>query len=314
MSKSLSGEQIKCMPLMHKLAFHWASKGLIGSEKIWKLASSCKAFEDGTYVLPNGFIFTLESMDWTAISIYKGQYESHIYQTLTKLPTVDVFMDIGANLGFMTFAFTRNKTTERIFAFEPIQDNVERLRRNYYWMNLKVDTFNVAISNKEGVSTLYGAKNPRHSGQASLSIRELGKFGIAQVETMRLDRFISENVPNQQTVFLKIDTEGHEKEVIEGLGFFAQSKKLSGILIEVTPQLSDLSYLGTLLDDTNDPFELFKIEKFGKVVKKTRLRVQNFSELLSLDKQENILIIRSSIIESFLRKTRLPSKSFVFKR
>ncbi len=312
MSNSSSREQIKVMPSIHKLAFHWASKGIIGSEKLWRLASSLKAFEDGTYELPNGFIFTLESLDWTAISIYKGQYEVHICQTLTKLPTVDVFMDIGANLGVMTFAFAKKKSIRQMFAFEPVPDNVEKLSRNYCLMNLKVETINVAISNKEGVSTLYGARNPRHSGQASLSIRELKEFGFVNVETIRLDRFILENVPNEGKLFLKIDTEGHEKEVIEGLGFFAQSKRISGILMEVTPQIGPLSYLCALMIDTDDPFEVFKIEKFGKIVKRTRLKMQNFSDLVSLNKQENILIIRRSIRKDLLRKKLLRTGVFVF--
>jgi hypothetical protein len=121
-----------------------------------------------------------------------------------------------------------------------------------------------------------------------------------------------ENVPNEEKLFLKIDTEGHEKEVIEGLGFFAQSKRISGILMEVTPQIGPLSYLCALMIDTDDPFEVFKIEKFGKIVKRTRLKMQNFSDLVSLNKQENILIIRRSIRKDLLRKKLLRTGVFVF--
>jgi FkbM family methyltransferase len=128
----------------------------------------------------------------------------------------DVVVDCGGNIGiFSSIAFDMGAS--RVLSFEPFPNNFELNKKN----NSNAEVFNLAVSNKsnENVELLY-----THTGNGGHSIieseydREPGHFQHKNifVKTITLDDIISQNFIDHID-FLKIDTEGAELKILEGL-------------------------------------------------------------------------------------------------
>lgn len=131
----------------------------------------------------------------------------------------DVFLDIGANLGWYSLVLGRNCPGSRIFAFEPIPSTVAALEKNIRLNALQnVEPICMGMFNKEDeLSFLYA---PDVSGATSLKVtgQTRGRTSIQSVtcRTTTLDSFCTERdiVPT----LLKIDVEGAELMVVQGGG------------------------------------------------------------------------------------------------
>ena len=122
-------------------------------------------------------------------------------------------IDIGAHMGHYTMNMAHK--AKRVYAFECSPKSFNYLCANIALQNLhyKVDKFNVALSNKEG-KVKYYIRDPLDGGAngiAKYSTDETDNIESIEVEAKTLDSFGLKNIG-----FIKIDVEGHEKEVLEG--------------------------------------------------------------------------------------------------
>jgi FkbM family methyltransferase len=129
------------------------------------------------------------------------------------LQHADVFVDIGANLGYYTCLALQ--TGRRVVAFEPQQHNLVCLYRNIQlnsWED-RAEVFPLALSNHSGLLTLYGASGP----SASL-LRNWAGYSSRRTQTVpvaRLDDVLAGRYPGSR-LLIKIDVEGAEYGVIQG--------------------------------------------------------------------------------------------------
>jgi FkbM family methyltransferase len=126
---------------------------------------------------------------------------------------VDVFVDIGANLGYYTcLALQSGKP---VVAFEPQQQNLQCLFQNLIangWGD-KAEVFPLALSDRPGLLTLYGASGP----SASL-IKNWAGYSPRFKQTVpvsTLDYVLAGRFPGQR-LFIKMDVEGAEYHVLKG--------------------------------------------------------------------------------------------------
>jgi len=129
------------------------------------------------------------------------------------LGQVDLFVDVGANLGYYTcLALQKGKP---VVAFEPQQQNLQCLLQNLMVNNWQenVEVYPVALSDKAGLLTLYGASGP----SASLIKNWAGYSPRYQqiVPVTTLDAVLGSRFSNQQ-LLIKIDVEGAEIGVLKG--------------------------------------------------------------------------------------------------
>lgn len=158
----------------------------------------------------------LHSTPYTLLDF--GSYETDETRFLKSVfGNGDVFLDIGANLGWYSLVLGRNCPDSRIFAFEPIPSTVEALERNIRLNALQnVQPICMGMFNKEDeLNFLYA---PDVSGATSLKVtgQTRGRTEIQSVtcRTTTLDIFCAERdiVPT----LLKIDVEGAELMVVQG--------------------------------------------------------------------------------------------------
>lgn len=142
--------------------------------------------------------------------------------------------DIGGNLGFFAFPAAVRAKGGRVAVFEPDIFLCHLLRKSTEANpDLPIDIFPLAVSNRDGVAQFNIAERARSTNfleEASGTTQTGGVRSTLSVPTIRLDSF-SQHYPAPD--FVKIDVEGAENLVIEGMLEILKNKK-PAILCEVS--------------------------------------------------------------------------------
>jgi len=128
------------------------------------------------------------------------------------------FVDVGANVGYYTILAA--KLGAKVIAFEPSVNNRELLNKNIKNNNCKVKVFSQALSNTSGNTILYTNTTP---GQYSL-------MGSGNGEKVEMVTYDSLHLPVPDMI--KLDVEGSERSVLEGMQSVLTTDKPITIIIE----------------------------------------------------------------------------------
>lgn len=140
----------------------------------------------------------------------KDYYERDVLDAIKKnIPTEGVILDIGANIGNHTVFFSKECNAKKIYAFEPVGKTFEILQKN------------ICINNLEKVVELYNAGIGSINGKAELEHFDADNFGSSRIVASENGSIqlmsIDEMNFNEQIKFVKIDVEGGEYNVLEGM-------------------------------------------------------------------------------------------------
>lgn len=159
------------------------------------------------------------------------------------LPSVDLFVDVGANLGY--FSLLARKLGVPVIAVEPQPQNVKTLEQNLSANNWRAEIHQVALAERPGTLPLYGASGP----SASLLPRWAGYSTkhVQQVPVSTLDILMASQ-RDDKVLAVKIDVEGAEIGVLNGasetLGRFPNSYWLVEVCLnEFHPDGSNPDFL-----------------------------------------------------------------------
>lgn len=132
---------------------------------------------------------------------------------------ISTIIDIGASKGHVTKALHYLFPEATIYAFEPLEAESAKIKSKIKSENVIAE--NVALSNKIGTATFYKSNcSPVSSMLPPLPkyakrLESLSKFERITVKTTTLDSYFK-NINLTGMVFLKIDTQGTEKLILEG--------------------------------------------------------------------------------------------------
>ena len=176
------------------------------------------------------------------------------------------FFDVGAHTGIYSIIGNLNKNQNNIISIEAYFLNFSRLLSNLKINNIiPKNCFLAAASNTEDVGKL-NVKTAPHYHSSGGKISENGNFNVSKV---KIDNFKLDKKVNG----IKIDTEGHEFEVLEGAQNYINKDK-PDIIFEINEncfakciELLKLNgYNFYFIDEIDE--KIIKIEKFSYNLKR----------------------------------------------
>jgi FkbM family methyltransferase len=178
--------------------------------------------------------------------LYKRLYEDPLQNLLDKRPAIvgnkDV-LDVGANVGYTSFLLARVvKSTAKIYAFEPDQLNFTLLQQTIRRKALgnKIAPFNMVVGNFEGSVEFW--HNDSHLGDHRVVTENLARSRsdmnmkrTRSVPITSIDAFVKSR--NVHFSFVKIDVQGYELSVAEGMTESLVAFPDANICFEYAPQI-----------------------------------------------------------------------------
>lgn len=166
---------------------------------------------------------------------------------------IDLVFDIGANTGQFATQLRSLGYTGKIISFEPLHDAFSQLskeaQKDPMW-----EAVNTAIGNYDGEITMHIAQNSYSSSILNilplhvLSAPDSAYIGQVKVPIHKIDSIINNYYQEGNNLLLKIDTQGYERQVIEG--FSKSIGKILGLQLELS--LQPLYEGETLMQDMID--------------------------------------------------------------
>lgn len=148
---------------------------------------------------------------------------------IAELPIRSVF-DVGANIGKKARQYRQIFPDATIYCFEPVPATYRKLEAWARRQAGAVQTFNIALGSQPSLGTMHW--NLTHSGGSSL-VRHAAaqeEYAAVSVPIDTLDRVADRLDPRDQ-IFVKIDVEGYDMEVVQGgLALLARA---AAVIIEI---------------------------------------------------------------------------------
>jgi FkbM family methyltransferase len=149
-------------------------------------------------------------------------------------------LDVGANIGYTASVFARVLAPGfQVFAFEPERQNFERLVRTMRRLGLagRVEAVHAAVGAAEGTIGLW-RDGRHHAGHRVTTDAFRASRGVAASDTvplLSLDGFARERGITGAVRFVKIDVEGYEPPVCEGMAGVVEANPRLVAAVEYSP-------------------------------------------------------------------------------
>jgi len=207
-----------------------------------------------------------------------GYYEKGLGIILKKfVKPGDIFLDIGANIGYFSLLVANNIPTAKVISFEPVNDLFQKLRNNISINDFKnITAINAAVGelNEERELFLSGSDN---LGMSSFQQPENFSGKREMVKVVTIDEWFK-RAGLAKIDIIKLDVEGSEFAALKGMKEVSQNFKPI-IIVEINPEtlsmfrlmpvdiyvyLNKLNFAGFIISESG---ELAKLN--GKVVNET---------------------------------------------
>ena len=196
------------------------------------------------------------------------QFKSQVFKQL--IPEDSIVIDIGAHDGFMSLMFESCVGKKgKVLAFEPNPTTFEHLKRYIELNSLKIIPYNLAVTpeNKKYTFNYTDAEVWGTATNGGFFDNLEGSNGLKQVHSQQVEvngvniiDFIYTNYKEEidKIKFIKIDTEGNDKEIIKTLGpLIERSKPL--LLVEAFKQLSSSEILDYFESIKKHDYEIYDV-------------------------------------------------------
>ena len=190
----------------------------------------------------------------------------HIVKTL-EFYNIDLVIDIGANEGQFAKKIIEHGYQKEIVSFEPMKSAFimleKSLKRSTLWKAV-----NLGFGKENSFEFLNISKNSVSSSiaqvlETSTNVEPDTKFvSREKIELISLNEYLSKNEYKDKKIFVKIDTQGYEKNII--LGAEKVKDKIKGFLVElsIVKLYSSEASFNEMIDLLNKlGFELWSIER-----------------------------------------------------
>lgn len=151
---------------------------------------------------------------------------------------INYVIDIGANVGQFSVEILDNGFNGEIISFEPLTSAYSELVKNSKKYNNWTIYPKSAIGNTDGEIEINISNNSVSSSILNISKKHIDAsnesryIGIEKVRIHKLDSLFSKEQLKDKNIFIKIDTQGFEWQVLEGASNILEDTK--GLLCELS--------------------------------------------------------------------------------
>lgn len=178
-----------------------------------------------------GAAFVLDPRNWIdnrllAFAPYENEQIENAL-ALIRRERVALFLDIGANFGLYSVLLAKRIGQLRVEAFEPVKRNHAQLTANIFANRLesRVTAHRFGLSNADAAMTIHIDPTSTGVSRVDLASAERKPSVFTQSEEIRLMRLDDVVKTHGETVFVKIDVEGHAPEVLSGMSAFLANNR-----------------------------------------------------------------------------------------
>jgi len=149
-------------------------------------------------------------------------------------------LDVGANVGYTAAVFARALSPGfKVFAFEPERRNYERLVRALRRLGFaeRFEAIHAAVGATDGTIGLWRDARHHAGHRISTDAFRSGR-GVATTDTVRqltIDAFTRERGIASAVRFIKVDVEGYEPAVCEGMAATVRASRDVCLALEYSP-------------------------------------------------------------------------------
>jgi FkbM family methyltransferase len=161
-----------------------------------------------------------------------------LVQALLAHHEIDLVLDVGANTGQYATALRRAGYAGRIVSFEPVRAAWEQCSTEASRDPLWSVAPRAALGATDGQTEIHVARNsvsssilPMHDAHRAAAPHST-YVGTEVVDVRRLDHVARDAIERARRPFLKIDTQGYERQVLEGAQGIRD--RLHGIQLEIS--------------------------------------------------------------------------------
>jgi FkbM family methyltransferase len=188
------------------------------------------------YGQKNGWTFPHNIAHLSGGKMAKGSYEPTVCQKLIQtLKPGATFIDIGANIGYFSkLASEAVGKQGNVYAFEIELDNYYALHQNVaYYSNIHV--LHLGISNDNSFAKVnHSSHSANHSMVDTNNHLDGDKFSVP---TITLDHFWKTYLQKEPIELVKIDVEGAELMVLNGMDDVLSENMIATLIIELYPDI-----------------------------------------------------------------------------
>lgn len=202
---------------------------------------------------------------------YRFRYKldkQEINYLIRQLKPGDISVDIGAHKGGYLYWMKKTVQQGKVYAFEP-QVKLYNYLQSIHQKNSHITIENRGLSNQQGTVQFFIPKTAKgDSPGARIDSQQNTDYDKTTIQTTTLDTYFLDR--NIHPRFIKIDVEGHEKQVIQGglqllktakptLLMECENRHLpNGSVSDVFRLLTDIGYKGYFFKDQQRlPLEQF---------------------------------------------------------
>ena len=155
-------------------------------------------------------------------TLAKDNHEKDFLFFLSLIPANGIVLDIGANIGIMTWYLSKKIKDSTVFAFEPIPDNIKVLERIIAHYGLEnVTVCKHALGNEDGeiemvMPVIRAVKMQGLSHVVHNTITENNEGNRFKIPVKKLDSIKEIISANRPVVAIKMDVENFEYFVLDG--------------------------------------------------------------------------------------------------
>lgn len=159
---------------------------------------------------------------------------------IVKTDRLSVMFDVGANIGQTCLQMNRHFQSTAIHAFEPVASTFEKLLANTTGFPC-IHSHQIALSNTTGSGRISIEENDQLSRLVCAHGLPLDESKLESVPLVTIDDFCERHGVTSIDV-LKIDTEGHEMQVLQGAEQMLRRRAVAFIFAETCFNVSDKAH------------------------------------------------------------------------